>query len=362
MLNRLRYTFKHFFRMKTGSVSLNCGVDSEKQENFLILQKANLPFGIFPSQFSINLGSAPCNHKCLFCPQSVKKPKKAEWLDLTVLEKALNEMPTKNINLNVSSYSETMSCPILFPALEMMKRIRPDLTIVLATNGSMITEDHVRRLINIGLEMLSFSFDASDRDSYRKLMQVDDFEKAERNLEMVCRIRSELGSNMIISTHIMAFENQSEGFEDFKRKWEGKVDTVAFRAVGNWGDEGLDLKKRLAQIGFIPIYKKPERRYPCTSVFMHFKLGIDGFYYPCVAYIPGDVHKSKPIGDARKITFNEAWARMEEIRQKHLSGKWNECPYCQTCDVWGLWEDMWFEKDGSFDIDGSIKKLNCWEE
>src|SRR5262245_35765473 len=40
-----------------------------------------------------NLGVAPCNHTCIFCPQSIQKPKKARWLDLELLRKVLSEMP-----------------------------------------------------------------------------------------------------------------------------------------------------------------------------------------------------------------------------------------------------------------------------
>ena len=32
--------------------------------------------GNLPTNFSVNLGVAPCNHSCLFCPQSIEKPKK----------------------------------------------------------------------------------------------------------------------------------------------------------------------------------------------------------------------------------------------------------------------------------------------
>ncbi|MBI5740644.1 MAG: radical SAM protein [Nitrospirae bacterium] len=329
------------------------------------LQKAYLQRGVFPAQFSVVLGSAPCNHSCLFCPQSVVKPGKAQWLDMKVLEKSLNEMPEENISLNMSSYSETMQCPVLFPAIEMMKRIRPNLPIVMATNGSQMTVRKVEKLIELGLDKLSFSFDAADRESYKQLMQKDDFEQVERNLEMICRVRNEHKSNMQILTHIMGFENQRELYETFKQRWDGIVDVVSFRSVGNWGDEGLGLKKRLEESGFVAIYKKPERRFPCTSVFMHFKLAPDGHYYPCVAYVPQDNYAELQLlslGDARETTFNEAWDRLEVMRQKHVEGKWDECPYCAKCDVWGLWEDMWFERNGLFDLDESIKKLNYWEK
>jgi MoaA/NifB/PqqE/SkfB family radical SAM enzyme len=328
------------------------------------LQKSYLYHGIFPTNFSITLGAAPCNHSCLFCPQSISKPKKVQWLELQVLEKILHEMPPDNIQLNVSSYSETMKNPVLFPALELMKTIRPNLPIVVATNGTQISEEQVRKLIDIGLDELQFSFDAADRESYRELIQSDHFVQAEQSLEMICRIRDEGRSKMKILTHIMAFGNQVSGFECFKKKWGKKVDCISFRNVGNWGNEGLFLKKRLEEKGFIPLYKTPEMRYPCTSIFMHFKVGPDGFYYPCVAHIPSDNPEESQLnalGDARKITFREAWDRLNSLRKKHLDGDWDKCPCCTTCDLWGFWKDMWYIRDGKYGIDKSIESQDFWK-
>jgi radical SAM protein with 4Fe4S-binding SPASM domain len=333
----------------------------EEGEKKLALQRAVLPYGMFPSQFSISLGAAPCIHSCLFCPQSVEKPAEKTWLQLEVLEKSLREMPEDKIQLNVSSYSETMHAPNLFSSLELMKGIRPNLPIVLATSGVSITEEQVHRLIDLGLEMLQFSFDAADPESYKTLMQCNHFNRATEKLEMICRIRDERKSGMKVITHIMAFENQKDGFEKFKLAWENKVDIINFRPVGNWGEENLNLKKQLAEKGFIPIYKKPENRYPCTSIFMHFKLSPDGFYYPCVAYIPGDdKDRAFALGNARVMTFKEAWNQLNLLRQKHLTGNWDGCHHCESCDVWGLWEDMFYEENGKFDLDNSIKAMDSW--
>jgi len=347
-------------RTETESLST---ADSSKAAR-VALQKIYLPSGVFPSQFSISLGSAPCNHTCLFCPQSVSKPKQAKWLDLDLLAKMLGEMPERNITINFSSYSETMLCPILFPALELMKRIRPNLPTVMATNGSSVTEEKIMRLLDGGLDILSYSFDAANREDYRKLMQVDDFEKAERNLELICAMRDKYGSKMQILTHIMAFHNQKDNFELFRKKWEGKVDGISFRAVTNWGEDSLKLKNRLAENGFLPIYQMPERRYPCTSVFMHFKIAPDGHYYPCVAYVPGDDNSDMQkysLGDAREISFEEGWKRLAAMREKHLNSDWNSCNHCPGCDIWGLWDDMWFEEDGKFYLDDSVSAIDCWK-
>ena len=133
--------------------------------------------------------------------------------------------------------------------------------------------------------------------------------------------------------------------EKFKEYWEGKVDRVDMRRVSNWGSDDLGLEKRLAKEGFVSNHETPEKRMPCTSIFVHFKLGVEGHYYPCVAAIPAyGKHLVPALGDAREITFLEAWKRLAPMRRAHLEGRWDEYACCKTCNVWSMWDDMWYEK------------------
>ena len=301
--------------------------------------------GALPTDISIGLGAAPCNHACMFCPQSVVKPKKATWLDLEVLEKVLREMPEEGIRLNISSYSETLAAPNLVPAVDLMKTVRPKFPIVMATNGTLMREQVIDDLIFLGLDHYQFSFDAPTRESYAKMMQVDHFDRAWKNLETIVEMRNQRFSPMKITTHIMAFEEFREDFEVFKAHWEKKVDEVIFRPVVNWGGEPWNLFKRLAEAGYTPI-KGPERpRGPCNSIFMHMELSANGCYVSCLAAaLEGGELNSKHLGDAREMTWTEAWSRISDMRQAHLEGRWDDYACCRTCDLWSGWPDVWEDR------------------
>jgi MoaA/NifB/PqqE/SkfB family radical SAM enzyme len=303
--------------------------------------------GRLPTNFSINLGAAPCNHSCLFCPQSVKKPKRAAWLDLDLLSKVTSEMPEQGVLINISSYSETLAAPNLVPAVRLLKRFRPKLKIVMATNGSLFREEVITGLIEVGLDQYQYSFDAPDRASYRRMMQVDHFDRVRDNLERIVELRNRLGSSMHISTHILGFEEFRAAFAGFKSYWEGKVDEVIWRPVGNWGGDTWGLEKNLATAGFtVPQYQVPVRRTPCNSIFMHFKLQHDGRYAPCVAAVPDylpeeELHRVPYLGDAREISWMEAWDRLSLMRRAHLAGEWDRYECCRSCNIWSLWPDIW---------------------
>jgi MoaA/NifB/PqqE/SkfB family radical SAM enzyme len=314
--------------------------------------------GMLPTDFSINLGVAPCNHSCLFCPQSVKKPKKAHWLELDLLGKVLSEMPEQGVRINISSYSETLAAPNLVPAVQLMKQLRPKLPISMATNGSLYREEVIEQLIDAGLDHYQLSFDAPTRESYARLMQVDHFDRISDNMVRLITMRDRKGSNMMITTHVMEFIEIGEENEAFLEHWRGRLrgtDRADLRRVGNWGGEVWGLTEQLKAAGFTPKFSAPAKRYPCNSIFMHFKMQHDGRYAPCVAAVPDyapeeELHKVGYLGDAREITWGEAWRRLSEMRRAHLEGRWDDHECCRTCNIWGLWENVWTERGVAADV------------
>lgn len=318
------------------------------EEQKISAARMYLRTGAVPCNFSINLGYAPCNHTCLFCPQSVVKPDKAVWLDLDLLRKVLEEMPEEGVYLHVSSYSETLTAPNLIPAIGLMKKLRPKLPIIMASNGSLWREDVVSLLIDLGLDWYSYSFDAPNREGYAKLMQKDDFDAVGRNLERLIDLRNSKGSVMKITTHIMAFKEFEADFEIFKQHWLHRLDGINFRKISNWGSDDYGLEQQLTEAGYNRIHSAPAQRFPCTSIFSHFKLSVEGDYYPCVAAVPGPgIHKVKSLGNARDISWWEAWDRLGEMRQAHLEGRWDDCACCGNCDIWGVsYNDIWFRETG----------------
>ena len=298
-----------------------------------------------PNNFSVTLGAAPCNHSCLFCPQSVEKPDGQYWLDLELLRKVLHEMPEEGVLLNVSAYTETIVAPNLIDAIKMMKEIRPKLKVAMATNGTLFREEKVEELIDVGLDQYSYSFDSPNPQDYATIMQKDDFHKVWNNLEQIVAMRDKKRSSMIVTTHIMHFKGVEQDFEVFKNYWQDKVDAVVLRRVGNWGSDDLGLMNRLKEEGFESAHETPTDRYPCMSIFTHFKLQYTGEYYPCVSAIPAyDKHLVPPIGHAKDIPFLEAWERLGEMRRAHLEGRWDDYECCKTCNIWSLWDNPWFRE------------------
>jgi sulfatase maturation enzyme AslB (radical SAM superfamily) len=308
--------------------------------------------GADPFNVALGLGMAPCNHSCIFCPQSLEKPAKAEWIDLALLEKMISEFPETGMRINISSYSETLANPRLVDAVRMMKRIRPQLPIIMATNGSLMRADVIEALMMAGLDEYQLSFDAATREDFLVLTQVDHFDKVWANLEQTVEIRNRIKANTRIITHVLAFQGREPEFERFKEYWQDKIDAVNWRKVNNWGGEPFNLIDRLAEKGFVPANKTPEKRYPCSSIFNQIKIMHDGNYFPCFAAVAGwEGHLCPSLGNAHDVHWRQAWNQMGGLRQLHLQGRWDEIEMCRKCNLWGNFPNIWLEKtdhDGNF--------------
>ena len=173
-------------------------------------------------------------------------------------------------------------------------------------------------------------------------MKKDDFEKAWESLNKIVEMRDRKNSKMKITTHIMGFKGKEQDFEKFKSYWEKKVDSVIWRRVSNWGDDSIGLEKQLKDNGFVSDYQTPANREPCTSIFMHFKLGFEGKYWPCVSAVPAyNKHLVPPIADAWETTWLEAWSKLGKMRDDHLKCNWDNYDCCKSCNVWSMWDPMW---------------------
>ncbi len=311
--------------------------------------KAVFTNGALPSNFTVTIGVAPCNYSCRFCPQSVSKPRKATWLDMDLLRKCLSEMAEEGILLNISSYSETIAAPNLVRTVQLMKELRPKLAIVMASNGSLFREKVVEGLIDAGLDIYQYSFDAPTRESYKDLIQVDNYDKAKRNLEQIIELRNKKNSRMKINTHIMNFKGIEKDFEEFKAYWQGKVDAVLLRPVGNWGGaDEIGLTKKLEELGYVSAHKTPAIRYPCNSIFMHFQLQPDGHYMPCLGTTPDyESNIAYSLGHASDTTWPVAWQRLSDMRQAHLRSEWDSFAACRKCNIWSMWDDAWPRNEGN---------------
>lgn len=290
----------------------------------------------FPYAYGISLGEFDCNRRCRMCPMFRRPPKINRYISDEVIERAYKEVGDRNCNVELSAFGETFLHPKADDFLFMARRLCPNAEIVVATNGTLLDRERCERIVDSGIDYLSFSLDAGSAESYRWLCGADDYEAACRNLETLVEVRNKRnGKHLTIGTHIIAIKELAHEFDAFVQRWSGVVDNAVVRNYGNWGglvdDNGLTPAER---------QRIPEERYPCAWLWYATKIEPDGDVSKCFIHVTGD---DNPLGNIMRQDFEEIWRgeRIRALREMHCQNRYDEIEFCPTCAVWSLFPAFW---------------------
>ena len=136
----------------------------------------------------------------------------------------------------------------------------------------------------------------------------------------------------------MLFKEFMPFYKDFYNKYNKLVDNIYAQGLCNWGNDKY-LHYNFESAGLTPLKVKNIKRYPCPSLYATLVLHPDGNYYICgMAY--NQYIKGKTIGclgNAKKISYLDAWERLAFYRKMHALGRWDELECCRDCNAWLNW-------------------------
>jgi MoaA/NifB/PqqE/SkfB family radical SAM enzyme len=328
-----------------------CPENEEIRRNLsnLIREKAAqyFPAKELPWASQVVIYRATCNYRCLFCPQSDTKPDEQGALSTDLIIKFLKELPSTIKVLDVAVYGETFIATNFFQVLELIKENRPEISVTINTNGSLLTEKRIRDVYDSGVGTFLISLGAVDRERYRQLMQIDNYDKVVKIIEEAIRIKREMNAKTTLGIHLLALKEQDDLLNEARDNWLAKgLDFVDVRDLQTWPLR-LSVTENLAKAGFTPLNTLPTKRYPCSAIFFDMTLRHDGMYSPCCAtsHLSADIHRPYDLGHAKQVTWSEAWEKLGEMRQAHLRGEWNKYEVCRDCTNWSFTDDIWEDRD-----------------
>ena len=152
--------------------------------------------------------------------------------------------------------------PMLHPeAVELMEYAKKKgAKVGLITNGSRFTEESSRRLLSAGVDMIEFSVDAADSETYHRVRPGLHWETLLTNIRRMVALRNEMGS----PTKIIASGVNQEGvdIEAVTAFWEPVVDNFQKRKFLTWGIN--DPRKSADPAPYLP----PDEQIPCPFIFL----------------------------------------------------------------------------------------------
>ncbi len=236
-----------------------------------------------PQSLNIELNNT-CNHRCLYCcfhgPYAMYKPKPAV-MDSILVKRILDQASclgagTHELGLYMSGE------PFLYPALEEIIRYAKNLEfpyVFLTTNGALVSEERMSKVLDAGLDSIRFSINAADREHYKYFHGKDDFDVVKRNLINLCKYVKNNDLNVSISISVVVTQMTPNIRDEMKDQFGEYVDDIVFFPVIL---DGLELDESLIKqwCGVEPP-RIPIEGYMCSYPFNSMYIDAFGIARPC---------------------------------------------------------------------------------
>ena len=207
----------------------------------------------------------------------------------------------------------------------------------LTTNGSLLDEMLMQKIIDSGLDSIKFSFQGVDREGYRTLRQKDNFESLLEKIEKLYRMRGDKESPYI--TVATSITNESEELvnafkercSDFCDKVEVGITTLEFIEI----DKVRNEEAKAALLKLQEVQNRNKKRYKCCNqVFDVITVRWNGDVTACCADNDGIM----TLGNIYEKGIQECWNSplQNKYREILAKGRYEELEICKDCyDVMG---------------------------
>lgn len=213
----------------------------------------------------------------------------------------------------VGAGSESLINPKIKEILKKIKEIGA-VDNFLITNGTKLTQDFIRFLIELQFERLYVSIDAATPETYKKIRGAD-LSLVENNIDNFLKIRNELGTELpLIRVSFCLQESNKHELDMFIDKWKDKVDVI-------------DVQKEIDFSNLNNLKQLDNVEYKCQAPFTTLAVDCDGNIYPCHTFY----NKYLCLGNIKNITLMQAWnsEMMLKLREQIITG--NLSKVCKNC-------------------------------
>ena len=254
-----------------------------------------------------------CNAKCVFCPRD-EMHRRQGVMEMPLFEKIVDECVALGItHVRVHNYGEP------FLDRQLVEKVRYAKTkgiaeVGMISNGSLITEEIARGMIEAGLDAINISVDASGKETFERTRVNLNYDEVIGNVETLVRLRREMGRKR--PKLILSFVRQDNSADEqaFIAHWGTIADKIHVTDLHNWAGT---------------LNQESDVRYPCYRPWLTFTVLWDGRVSLCCADFDG----RHILGDLRTSTIAEVWngEAYRDVRRQHLEHGGPEI--CRSCDL-----------------------------
>ena len=264
-----------------------------------------------------------CNASCIMCPRDEHEHGREHGImDQNRYEKSIDEVVALGAKQVVlQGFGEPMLDKNL--ELKIAYAKKKGLSTYTISNGSALTSNRSKKLLEAGLDEIRISFYGMSKDTYNTVMQGLDFERTRDALLKFIQLRNDNDFKTKIQISYLTLPENEKDEENFREFWEPLVDAIEIWRPHNYGD-GRDYRDRDDK-------RKVEVKTTCGRPESGpLQIQWNGEIVPCCY----DYNNKIVLGNAFEQPvleiLNEKKYRL--LRYAHKAGLFNLFPYCDQCD------------------------------
>lgn len=251
-----------------------------------------------------------CNLKCTFCFVTEGMTRQEGFMDFNLFKKIIDDTPGLE-HLCMHNWGEPLLhkdifCMFDYAAQSGIKHI------VMNTNGTLLTDKMIDRIVASSLSVIRFSIDGS-AETFKKIRGVD-LNKIEKNIIKLKEKKNALRPELSMGVVFTVEEETHADVDEYVTHWKTIVDHVRMQ----------------------PKLIQSPRKEVCPEPFGkdYGKLVVlwDGTVIPCCV----DYNATLTLGNAWNEKVADLWqgAAIDSLRQQHLSGGFpGVCVNCNECET-----------------------------
>ncbi|MBI5698814.1 radical SAM protein [Candidatus Saganbacteria bacterium] len=274
----------------------------------------------FPLHLDLETSNT-CNLRCSMCQIPFGKMQSG-YMDKALYKKILaeikgNHLPSVKFNFRGE--------PLMHPDLVDFVRLAKEagiLEVQFNSNGSLLTDELSKGLIEAGLSRIKFSVDGVTPDVYNSIRKGTSYDVTIPKILRFIELRNSLGKKLpSVQVQMVYMSSNSREAAEYIKFWEDKANRIGFSRYRS-GSNKLGEAGRVSEMG---------RRIPCSQLYQRMVVLWDGTMLMCC----GDHQMRSPIGNALKDNIVDVWRgeKLKQYRQLHEAGKYDEVPACVGCEV-----------------------------
>jgi MoaA/NifB/PqqE/SkfB family radical SAM enzyme len=265
-----------------------------------------------------------CNAKCVFCPRD-EMHRRQGVMDMELFKKVVDECATLGItHVRVHNYGEPFLDRQLVEKVRYAKQ-RGIAEVGMISNGSLISEDIARGMIEAGLDAINISVDAAGKEIFERTRVNLEYDTVIGNIRTLVRLRNELARKR--PKLILSFVRQDNSADEqaFIKEWSGVADKIHITDLHNWAGT---------------LNTQSDVQFPCYRLWLTFTVLWDGRVSLCCADFDG----RHILGDLRTSTIEEVWNSPAylAVRRQQLESGGPEI--CRTCDLPKKDSPLWIKR------------------